>query len=122
MEMKADARKADVICEAPATYLDVQDTARQKMLNQLHSPVKEEDRIIPLDQTAIGSFPGYVVEEDFDEKRKIYKSDTKNYPTKMERETRIVNTVNDIPPFNNLAYFSPDNKKIYMPKWYYPMK
>lgn len=98
MEMKADARKADVICEDPATYLDVQDATRQKIFNQLHSTVKEEDRIIPLDQTSNGPFPGYVVEEDFDEKRKIYKSDTKNYPTKMERETRIVNTVTDIPP------------------------
>lgn len=117
MEMKTDAQKADVICENPATYLDVQDTARQKMLNQLHSPVKEEDRIIPLDQTTIGPFPGYVVEEDFGEKRKIYKSDTKDYPTKMERETRIVNTVSDLSPYNNLAYFNPDDTQIYMPKW-----
>lgn len=117
LEMKQDAKRADFICENPETYLKVKDGQGTRLAQQLQMPVADDNKKIAETETAIGPFPGFVIEEELDTDYKKYKSNLKTPKNTMEREFREVKSKADFNKYRDMAYFDSSDKKIYMPKW-----
>ena len=79
-------------------------------------PVADDNKKIAETETAIGPFPGFVIEEELDTDYKKYKSNFKSPKNEIERETRNVQTKEDY-NYDNMAFYDPSDKKVHMPKW-----
>ena len=116
LEMKQDAKRADFICENPETYLKVKEDQGNRLVQQLQMPVADDNKKIAETETAIGPFPGFVIEEELDTDYKKYKSNFKSPKNEIERETRNVQTKEDY-NYDNMAFYDSSDKKVHMPKW-----
>jgi len=116
LEMKQDAKRADFIRENPETYLKVKEDQGNRLVQQLQMPVADDNKKIAETETAIGPFPGFVIEEELDTDYKKYKSNFKSPKNEIERETRNVQTKEDY-NYDNMAFYDPSDKKVHMPKW-----
>lgn len=116
LEMKQDAKRADFIRKNPETYLKVKEDQGNRLVQQLQMPVADDNKKIAETETAIGPFPGFVIEEELDTDYKKYKSNFKPPKNEIERETRNVQTKEDY-NYDNMAFYDPSDKKVHMPKW-----
>lgn len=116
-ELKQDAQRASIICENPEIYLEIKEKTGQNLVNQLNSPVTEDSKKITEQETAIGPFPGIVIDIAFEKNVKKYKSDFKTPEREIEREIREVNSGEDMSAYDNMAYYDFTDKKVHMPIW-----
>ena len=116
-EMSFDAQRADIIREDPETYLDVKNNVEKKLASQFNAPVSDANRQLSIEQTAIGPFPGFVAVDELDTDFEKYKSNFASINPEIARETREVNSKEDLYQYNGMAHFDPNDKKIHQPKW-----
>ena len=122
LEMKQDAKRADFICENPETYLKVKEDQGNRLVQQLQMPVADDNKKIAETETAIGPFPGFVIEEELDTDYKKYKSNFKSPKNEIERETRNVQTKEDY-NYDNMAFYDLEAiKKSICPSGTYPKR
>ncbi|MBO5038972.1 MAG: hypothetical protein J6C85_05930 [Alphaproteobacteria bacterium] len=116
-EIKAASERAQIITSDPTTYLSLKEQTAAKLTTQLASPVTPENKLTPDNETAIGPFVGFILDEELDKSKK-YKSNFSTPTAQRETEIRTIETREDFNnKYDNLAYFNYEDKKIYMPKW-----
>lgn len=116
-EMSFDAQRADIIREDPETYLDVKNNVEKKLASQFNAPVSDANRQLSIEQTAIGPFPGFVAVDELDTDFEKYKSNFASINPEIARETREVNSKEDLYQYDGMAHFDPNDKKIHQPQW-----
>lgn len=115
-EMQTDSNHAHIALEDPATYLALKESNAQKLTDQFNSPVTKENKLTPDNATVIGPFVGLLLDEELDKTK--YKSNFNSPTAEREVEVRTIETKEDFNnKYDNLAYFSREDKKVHMPKW-----
>ncbi len=116
-EMRIDAKRAEIICENPETYLDIKEATAKKLTQQLNAPVSEENKTVALGSTAVGPFPGCAIEDTPQKSKHKYKPNFSSPKAQTDREIREIKSKEDYYKYDDMAYFDPTDKKLYIPKW-----